>query len=62
MKGDCDMYSIAYYGKDGKGFSGTEPWLYDDYESVDEAQPDKKKLEEEGYQNVSVIPTPKQDH
>lgn len=54
------MYSLAYFDKDGSGFLGSknEPWLFDDYETKDEAKSDKEMLENQGYQSVTIINTP----
>lgn len=48
-------YQITYLDKNGKGFSDTEPWIEDNFNSYSEAKRYKKQMEKDGYNNVKII-------
>ena len=48
-------YQITYLDKGGKGYSSTEPWIEDNFDSYLEAKKHKKWIEKEGYKNIRII-------
>lgn len=48
-------YQITYLDKDGKGYSSTEPWIEDNFDSFQEAKNHKKWMEKEGYKDIKII-------
>lgn len=48
-------YAIAYHNTDGKGFGFTEPFIYDDCESLEEALQQKEIMINDGFRNVVIF-------
>ena len=48
------QYAIAYHDRDNKGL-GSNPWVLDDLDSLDEAVERKRELLSQGFKLVTVF-------
>lgn len=46
---------IAYADKDGNGFSVNEPWIEDNFNTLDDCMQKATELRKEGYQHVILF-------
>ena len=51
MKDVC----IAYADKSGNGFSVSEPWIEDNFNTLEDCEQKANDLKEEGYQHVILF-------
>ena len=55
-------YRVLYFGKDGSGFcGGNEPWILDEFDTIDEAMNERARLSYEGFQSAHIKEVLKED-
>lgn len=50
-----ENYGIAYLDKNGRGFSNIEPWIFPDFNNLEECLEKSQEMVVHGFKNVMVF-------
>lgn len=50
-----ERYAVAYNDKNGNGFTETAPWIFDDFDDINQSKIKANELIKSGFKNVTVF-------